>query len=110
MSGEKRSRNRQLVHMAKTAAAAAAILIGLMLILTAATLGRCDSFGGRCPSDRPSLWDDDVFGMVAFGTALIVIVPAYLHRPSWRRLGVAVAVGAVSALIVGLLVSNAAHG
>ena len=48
--------------------------------------------------------------MVAFGTALIVIVPAYLHRPSWRRLGVAIAVGAVSALIVGMLVSNAAHG
>ena len=110
MSEGERSESRQLVHMAKTAVAAAAILIGLMLILTAATLGRCDAFGGRCPSDRPSLWNDDVFGMASFGTALIVIVPTYLHRPSWRRLGVVVAVGAVSAVIVGLLVSNAAHG
>ena len=89
---------------------AAAVVTGLMLILLAATLGSCSAFGGRCPADRPSLWDDDVFGMAAFGTALIVAVPVFLHRPSWRRLGVAAATSATAALVVGLLVTTAAHG
>ncbi len=84
--------------------------VGLLLVLTAATLGSCGAFGGRCPADRPSLWKDDVFGMAAFGTALIVVVPAFVRRPSWRRLGWAVAAGAASALVVGLLVADAAHG
>jgi len=89
---------------------AASIVIGLSLVLVAATFGRCDAFGGRCPADRPPLWDDDVFGMAAFGTALIVAVPLFLRRPSWRRLAVAASAGAGAALIVGLLVTNAAHG
>jgi hypothetical protein len=87
-----------------------AVVTGSGLILLAATLGSCSAFGGRCPADRPSLWDDDVFGMAAFGAALIVAVPVFLHRPSWRRLGVAAGVGVAAALIVGLLVTNAAHG
>jgi len=60
------------------------------------------------PAQRPSLLDDDVFGMAALGTALIVAVPLFVHRPSWHRLGVAA--GASAALIVGLVVTNAAHG
>jgi len=56
------------------------------------------------------LWDDDVFGMASFGTALIVAVPMFLHRPSWRRLGVAAGAGVAAGLIVGLLVADAAHG
>ena len=88
----------------------AAILFGVGLILIAATLGSCGAFGGRCPADRPPLFDDDVFGMAAFGTALIVVVPGFLHKPSWRRLGIVLATGVVAALIVGLLVRDFAHG
>ena len=91
-------------------AIAAAVVTGLGLILLAATLGSCGAFGGRCPADRPPLWDDDVFGMASFGTALIVAVPMFLHRPSWRRLGVAAGAGVAAGLIVGLLVADAAHG
>jgi hypothetical protein len=98
------------VHMATIATTAAAVVIGLLLLLVATTLGRCDAFGGRCPADRPSLWEDDVFGMAASGTALIVIVPLFLRRPSWRRLGIATAVGSTSAIVVGLIVTIAAHG
>jgi hypothetical protein len=101
---------RPWVGPVKASLSAVAIAIGLLLILIAATLGSCDAFGGRCPADRPSLWDDDVFGMAAFGTALIVAVPVYLRRPSWRRLGIAMAVGSMSALAVGLLVTISAHG
>ena len=48
--------------------------------------------------------------MAALGTALIVAVPLFVHRPSWHRLGVAAGAGASAALIVGLVVTNAAHG
>ena len=89
---------------------AMAILGGLGLLLIAATLGGCSAFGGRCPADRPPLLDDDVFGMAAFGTALIVVVPGFLHRPSWRRLGSVIAIGLVAALVVGLVVRDFAHG
>lgn len=86
------------------------IVVGLGLILIAATLGRCDAFGGRCPADRPSLLGDDVFGMAAFGTALAVMIPGFLHRPSRRRLGVTVVVGLMAALVIGLLVRATAYG
>ena len=85
-------------------------MLGLLSVLAAATLGSCDAFGGRCPADRPSPWNDDVFGMAAFGTALIVVIPTFVRRPSWRRLGQAIAAGVVSALVVGLLVADASHG
>jgi hypothetical protein len=91
-------------------AIAASLVIGLGLILVAATLGRCDAFGGSCPADRPSLFDDDVFGMAAFGAALIVVVPVFVHRPSWRRLGVAIVAGIAAGLIVGLLIRSSAYG
>lgn len=110
MSDEDLPETRPLVRMVLMGTIAVAVVIGLLLVLIAATLGRCDAFGGACPADRPPLWDDDVFGMASFGTALIVAVPVYLSRPSWRRLGWAVGIGAISALIVGLLVTTTAHG
>jgi hypothetical protein len=87
-----------------------AVVSGLALILVATTLGRCDAFGGRCPGVRPSLFDDDVFGMGALGAALVVAVPMFLSRPSKRRLLAAVGVGLVAALIVGLLARSSAYG
>lgn len=79
------------------------VLVGLGLIAAAATLGRCDAFGGRCPADEPALLDDDVFGMAAFGAVLVVAVPFLLYRPSARRLLAAVPVGVAAALVVGLI-------
>jgi hypothetical protein len=82
---------------------ASAAVFGSLLILAAVTLGRCDAFGGRCPANEPSLFDDDVFGMAALGAFLIVAVPSFLYRPSPRRLLMALPLGAVVGLIVGLI-------
>ncbi|MEO5840636.1 MAG: hypothetical protein ABIQ73_20175 [Acidimicrobiales bacterium] len=82
--------------------AASAVIFGLCLILVAVTLGRCDAFGGRCPADNPSLLDDDVFGMAAFGAFLVVAVPSFLYRPSRQRLLKAIAIGIAAGLFVGL--------
>jgi hypothetical protein len=87
-----------------------AVMVGLGMILLAATLGRCDAFGGRCPSARPALWDDDVFGMSAFGTAIAVFTPLFMRHPSRRQLRTASGSALVAALIVGLLVTSGAHG
>ena len=86
-----------------------AVVIGLGMIVLARVAGSCDAFGGRCPAERQSLLEDDVFGMAAFGTALVVAVPIFLSRPSRRRLVLAVAVGLVAAFLVGLVVSDGAH-
>ena len=110
MTTELLATRHPVLRVVKILTITAAIMTGLGLILLAATLGSCSAFGGRCPADRPPLWDDDVFGMAAFGAALIVVVPVYLHRPSWRRLGVAAGAGLAAGLIVGLLVTTAAHG
>ena len=86
-----------------------AVVIGLGMIVIARVAGSCDAFGGRCPAERQSLLEDDVFGMAAFGTALVVAVPIFLSRPSKRRLVIAVGVGLVAAFLVGLVVSDGAH-
>ena len=80
-----------------------AVVFGSLLILAAVTFGRCDAFGGRCPADEPPLFEDDVFGMAALGTFLIVAVPLFLYRPSTKRLLIALPVGVVAGLLVGLI-------
>ncbi len=86
------------------------MVIGLGMILIARVAGSCDAFGGRCPAERPPLLEDDVFGMAAFGTALVVAVPMFLSHPSKRRFAIAVGVGLVAAFLVGMVVSTAAYG
>jgi hypothetical protein len=88
----------------------AAVLLGVALILLAATLGSCSAFGGRCPADPPPLVDDDTFGLAATGAFLIAAVPTYVTRPSWRRLGLGIAAGLCAGIIVGLVVRSIAHG
>lgn len=78
------------------------------MITIAMVVGSCDAFGGSCPAERPPLLEDDVFGMAAFGSALVVAVPLFLSRPSKQRLLVAVAVGLPVALFVGLVLSSSA--
>jgi hypothetical protein len=86
-----------------------AIAVGLGMIFLAMAFGSCDAFGGSCPAERPPLLEDDVFGMAAFGTALIVAVPIFLSHPSKRRFVLAAGVGLVAAFLVGMVVSAAAH-
>jgi hypothetical protein len=101
---------RPLRRLLVVVAIGIAVVVGLALILLAATLGRCDAFGGRCPAERPPLFEDDVFGMAAFGTALVVVVPMFLSGPSKRRFVAAVGVGLVAALVVGLVTRSVAYG
>ena len=101
---------RPVQQLAAGIAIGIAIVVGLGMIFLAMAFGSCDAMGGTCPRERPSLLEDDVFGMAAFGTALVVAVPIFLSRPSKRRLVIAVAVGLVAAFLVGMAVSEgAAH-
>lgn len=88
----------------------AGMLTGVVLVALAFTLGRCDAFGGPCPADTPGFLEDDVFGMAAVGAALLAGMPAFLLRPSRQRLLIALGVGVVSALVVGLIARSAAYG
>ena len=88
----------------------ASVLLGATLILIALTLGSCSAFGGRCPADRPPLIDDDTFGLAATGAFLIVALPTFASRPSWRRLGLGIVAGLCAALIIGLVVRSIAYG
>jgi hypothetical protein len=101
-------RRRRLWGLLRAAAIATSVIIGLSMIMIAMVVGSCDAFGGSCPAERPPLLEDDVFGMTAFGSALVVAVPLFLSRPSRQRLLVAVAVGLPVALFVGLVVSSSA--
>lgn len=86
------------------------IVAGLVLLLGAFTLGRCDAFGGRCPADRPALLADDVFGMATFGAALLLLPIGISLRPGGRRIVVFALAGVAIAVLVGLLARSAAHG
>lgn len=103
-------RPRLLQQLLVGATIGTAVVIGLGMILIARVAGSCDAFGGRCPAERPSLLEDDVFGMSAFGAALVVTVPMFLSRPSKRRLALALAVGLAAALLIGFAVRAAAYG
>lgn len=103
-------RPRLWLQLLSGATIGVAVVIGLGMILIARVAGSCDAFGGRCPAARPPLLEDDVFGMAAFGTALVVAVPIFLSHPSKRRFAIAVGVGLVAAFLVGMVVSTAAHG
>lgn len=99
----------RVVRVLGVAAGVAAAVFGVGMILVAATVGHCSAFGGRCPAERPPLWEDDVFGMSAIGGALLVGPLLALRRGRHRWL---VAIGAtlVAAVVVGLAVRSGAHG
>ena len=92
----------QLRRFLTNAAIGIAVSVGLIMILAVMALGGCDAFGGACPDERPPLWEDDTFGTAAVGTALVVAVPMFLIRPSKRRFVLALVVGFVAAMVVGL--------
>lgn len=89
--------------------AVGAVVIGAACVLLAVTIGDCSAFGGRCPSDPQPLLEDDTFGMAAFGAALATGVPVFLRRPGWRRAALAIGVGVIAALVIGLAVRGSAN-
>jgi len=88
--------------------AVAVVLSGLLMVASAFVLGDCAAFGGRCPREVPPLVEDDVFVFAALGAGLMVSVPVFVARPSWRRLGLAVMVGLCAGVLVGLAARNSA--
>ena len=100
---------RTVLAGARVVGIGVSIAVGLMLILLAYTVGDCGFAAGRCPSDPPPLWDDDTFGTAAVGAALLVGVPVFLSRPSWRRLAIAVGAAAGVGLLIGLMVRSSAN-
>ena len=95
---------RTLLGAARVVGIAVSIAIGLMLILVATVVGDCGFAAGRCPRNSPPVLQDDAFGTAAFGAALLVGVPVFLRKPSWRRLGIAAAAAVAAGVAVGFLV------
>ena len=95
--------------MARVVGIGLSVAAGLMLILLASVVGDCNFAAGRCPSDPPPLWDDDTFGTAAIGAMLLVGVPIFLSRPSWRRLAIAAIAAAGAGLLIGLVVRSGAN-
>jgi hypothetical protein len=85
------------------------VAVGLSLILLASVVGDCNFAAGRCPADPPPVWDDDTFGTAAVGAALLVGVPVFLSRPSWRRLAIAAVAAASAGVLIGLVVRSGAN-
>ena len=77
-------------------AAVAAVLVGLVLVGVTMAIGACDAFGGRCPS--PPGLHGDVYGGIAFGLVLVIIVPLFLVLPEDRRLVAVVSAAPVVAV------------
>lgn len=99
----------RILRVAVVGAVVLAAIVGFGMVLVAATVGHCSAFGGRCPAERPPLWDDDVFGISAAGAALIA-GPLLALRRGPARWRIAVGGALVAAVVVGLVVRSAAHG
>ena len=96
------------VRTIRYVAIACSVAIGLGLVAVAAAAGDCSMAGGSCPADPEPLLDDDTFRLAATGTFLAVAVPVLAWRPSRRRLGIALGVGIVAALVIGLIIRSGA--
>lgn len=90
----------------RTIAAISGVLMGASLVLVAAAVGHCSFAGGRCPAPAVPWWEDDAFGTVAVGLAVLWAAPVLAWRPSRRGLRLA-AVGVVAALPLAWLFAEA---
>lgn len=88
--------------------AVAAIFIGLGTVVLVMAVGHCSAFGGTCP--RQGGFPEDTFRLAALGGALMVAVPYYLRRPSWKRLAAAVVLAVVAGGLVGVFAVGATSG
>jgi hypothetical protein len=82
----------------------ATTLIGVALVLLAVTVGDCSAFGGSCPRESPPLLEDDTARFAGLGAALVVAPWVFLSRPSWSRLGIAVASAIAAFLLFAIIV------
>lgn len=89
---------------------ATSVMAGAALIALTVTLGSCSAFGGRCPADRPGIFEDDVMGGAAMGAFLMVGVPIFVWSPSVKRLIHGVMWGLAAGFLVGLMARSVAHG
>lgn len=86
------------------------MVIGTGLVLYVTAVGHCSAFGGRCPSDRPPLLDDDVFRFAVFGGLIAIVPPIWLRQPGWRRAGRALAIGLPVAVLIGFMARGVVAG
>jgi hypothetical protein len=88
--------------------AGVAVVGGVCFAMIGLALGSCGFAGGTCPAPAVPWWEDDVFGVVATGSAVAVGVPLVAWRPD-RRGFVAGVAGALATLPVAWLLVNAAR-
>ena len=86
-----------------------AAVFGGLVAAASAWVGQCAAFGGTCPADPPSLLQDDVFGGVLVGLAMLTAGGILAVRPDRRRLATATVAVIVVALPVAYAVAQAAH-
>ena len=95
------SHSRDWGRVLRLAAISLIWVVSAATLLAVFTVGRCDSFGGRCPPDPEPLLQNDNFGMAATATFAAVAGAIFLSAPSWRRVAWAVGVGLGAGLLVG---------
>ncbi len=83
--------------------AAVSALIGIAVAALTIWIGDCSAFGGRCPRERGSLLEDDVFGSLVMCGLMIAGVPYWLHRPTLIRFGKGFAIGIGFGIVLGLM-------
>lgn len=78
-------------------------LIGIAVAALTVALGDCSAFGGTCPREPISIFEDDVFGSLLMCGLLIAGVPYWLHRPTLMRFGKGLAIGIGFGILLGLM-------
>jgi hypothetical protein len=82
---------------------------GGVVALFAAAFGHCAAFGGRCPATPPPPHEDDVFGGLAVGLAVLVASLVLAVRPGRRGLPLVAILLPVGVLPSAYLLSVATH-
>ena len=94
----------------RAALAAAVVVAGLGVAVLTLMVGHCSAFGGRCPAEPVSLWDNDVFGGVGIAVAVSAFALAVAIRPDRRGVTVGAVAAVVAGPIAGLWAAVAASG
>jgi hypothetical protein len=77
--------------------------------LLAAAFGHCAAFGGRCPAVPPPPHEDDVFGGLAVGLAVLVASLVLAVRPDRRGLRLVAILLPVGVLPTAYVLAAASH-
>lgn len=86
-----------------------AAVIGGLVAAASAWIGQCAAFGGTCPADPPPLLQDDVFGGVLVGLAMLTVGGILAVRPDRRGVATAAVVMILVVLPVAYAVARSAH-